>query len=58
MERIKKKITEEEYMVGLSKSPYELIPSDILMGYGAYEAKVYTQGNEYYLSYLTGNSCD
>lgn len=50
-------ISKEEYEKG-KKNPYDLISSEIKMGYGCYGAEVTEVDGKYYLSYDRGESCD
>lgn len=59
MTEVKREITKEEYDRAQEKNAYELISDTILMGYGAYGARVYVgEDGKYYLRYDMGGSCD
>lgn len=56
MVHVNYEITKEEYEKG-KKNPYDLIGTEIKMGYGCYGAEVTEIDGKYYLSYDRGNSC-
>ena len=55
MKSIKIEISFEQYQKAVDESPYSLLPDSIVMGCGAYNAKVTEQDNRYFLYYEMGN---
>lgn len=58
MKSIKIEISFEQYQKAIDESPYSLLPDSIVMGYGAYGAKVKEDDGRYFLYYEMGDSCD
>lgn len=55
---VKRKITKEEFDQAKKEGAYSLISETIIMGYGAYGAKVEEEEGEYFLEFEMGDSCD
>lgn len=58
MKSIKIEISFEQYQKAVDESPYSLLPDSIVMGCGAYGAKVKEDDGRYFLYYEMGDSCD
>lgn len=51
-------ISKEDYEKAQKEGAYSIIGEAILLGYGAYSAKVSQVDDKYYLSYKRGETCD
>lgn len=58
MKFIKLEITRRQYEKAMWTSPYRLIPDQIKMGKGAYDAAISTYDGKYFLSYGIGDGND